>query len=405
MRPAHLKRLLVLSFVILAGPASAQSGSDAVSTARIRLGPLGLTPAIAIQNVGIDSNVFNETENPKQDVTATVHPQLAAWLRLGRAQLSLDGSVEAVHFTRYSSQSSINANGSATLDARWNRLSAFVGTGLGATRQRQGFEIDTRARRVVNILRMGSSVRLSGKTSVGVRAERQKTAFDLDAKESGASLGEALNRHADTVTASLDYRLTPMTTIVLKTDLQRDTFDFSSARDSRRLLVTPGVQFKPNALISGSAFVGYRRFDTLQATAPPFHGAYASIDLSYTLMGRTQFGVQSLRDVEYSFEPLQSYYLITGVAGSVSQALSRSWVLSARAGRQRLNYRRTEGSAVEDPSTTDTVTEYGGGIAYRLSRTIQLGINADYNRRLSREHLRDYKGLRVNSFVTYGGGR
>ena len=192
-------------------------------------------------------------------------------------------------------------------------------------------------------------MRLSGKTALGVRAERQKTAFDLDAKESGASLGEALNRRADTVTAFLEHRLTPMTTIVLNTDLQRDTFDFSSARDSRRLLVTPGVQFKPNALISGSAFVGYRRFDTLQATAPPFHGAYASIDLSYTLLGRTQFGVQSLRDVEYSFEPLQPYYLITGVTGSVSQALSRFVDPQRQGGKAALELSENDGQCDRRP--------------------------------------------------------
>src|SRR5712691_8487074 len=40
---------------------------DPVKAARVHLGPLGLNPKVAIVNVGIDNNVFNETVNPKRD--------------------------------------------------------------------------------------------------------------------------------------------------------------------------------------------------------------------------------------------------------------------------------------------------------------------------------------------------
>ena len=35
----------------------------------------------------------------------------------------------------------------------------------------------------------------------------------------------------------------------------------------------------------------------------------------------TRFAVQVQRDVEYSYDPTQPYYLLTGVTGSVSQAV------------------------------------------------------------------------------------
>jgi hypothetical protein len=395
--------LLVLFLSLLSVPAAAQTEPDPASTARMHLGPLALTPAIALQNIGIDSNVFNEAENPQQDFTATLRPQFDAWLRLGRGRLSLDGAVEAVHFKRFSSERSVNVDGSATFDFRWNRVSAFGGGDFLTTRQRPGFEIDTRSRRVEGSLRVGSGVRLSGKTALGVRAERRAIDFDVNAEIFGTSLSEALNRHEDVVTAFLEHNLTTLTTLVLNADIQRDTFDFSRARDSRSIRITPGVRFKPSALVSGSASVGFRRFDALDSSVPPFDVTYASIDLAYTLRGRTRFSVQSERDVEYSFESSQPYYLGTGVTGSIVQALTTSWSVSARGGTQRLDYRGSADTAVGQLPRLDRIHVYGAGILYRLSPAVLVGVSADYYRRRAAElRQRDYESLRVGSFFTLG---
>jgi hypothetical protein len=117
----------------------------------------------------------------------------------------------------------------------------------------------------------------------------------------------------------------------------------------------------------------------------------------------TRFTVQSARDVEYSFEPLQPYYLLTGVTGSVSQALSGSWRISASAGKQRLNYHQTATVAIDQPHRVETVNVYGSGVVYRLSPDIHLGVKADYSARQAQElRRRNYEGLRVGGFVTYG---
>lgn len=400
-----IKKILVFALWIGAASVHAQTQSDPAAAARMHLGRLAVTPAIALQNVGFDSNVFNEVENPKQDFTATVRPQLDAWLHLGHARLSMDGMVEGVYFKRYSSEQSINASSGATIDMHWNRLSAFVGGRFLSTRDRSGFEIDTRSRRIEDALTMGSNLRLSGKTSLGVRAARHTTDFAESSQAFGASLRQALNRHEDAVTALLEHNLTPLTTLVLSADIQHDTFEFSRVRDTRSVLVTPGVRFKPSGRVSGTAFVGYRKFDPIDATVPPFAGAYAAVDLAYTLRGMTRFAVRSQRDVEYSFEPTQPYYISTGVGGSIFQALSRSWGLSVRAGRQRLNYRGFSTDGIGG-SRTDSVDVYGAGVLCRLRSSIQLGVNGDYQRRRSMAQLRDYEGLRVGSFITYGlGGR
>ena len=56
----------------MAASAAAQDPvEDPVATARVHLGPLALTPHMALMNVGVDNNVFNETVAPKRDFTFT----------------------------------------------------------------------------------------------------------------------------------------------------------------------------------------------------------------------------------------------------------------------------------------------------------------------------------------------
>ena len=93
---ALLKRRMfaALSLVWLAAPiALAQTTGDGGPdplVARVRLGPLWMNPTISMPNVGIDTNVFNETPTvtPQRDVTATVSPKIDLWLRMGRTWLS-----------------------------------------------------------------------------------------------------------------------------------------------------------------------------------------------------------------------------------------------------------------------------------------------------------------------------
>jgi hypothetical protein len=401
------KLFLIAALSMLGVPAAAQTASDPVSSAPLHLGPLGLTPAIALENVGIDTNVFNEFENPKQDFTTTVRPRLDTALRLGRARLNVGGGLEAVYFRKYSSQSYGGWDGSAALEIVWNRLSTLVGGNVRNTRERPSFEVDIRPRHIDSTLTLGTTARVTGKTSVGVQAERRKIDYSASEQVSGSFLSETLNRDEARVTASLEHGLTPLTTIAFRANVQRDTFDSASVRDSQRVRLTPGVMFKPNALISGSAFVGYLRFDTLGASIPPFAGTFASVDLTYTLRGMTRSSVQSQRDVEYSFDPLRSYYVSTGVTGSVSQALGRSWSLTASAGRQLLDYQETLTNVAQPTGIegNSRVNIYGARITYRLSPSIEFGVNADYYTRQAEVRVREYESLRAGGFLTYGPGR
>ncbi|MGE3404654.1 MAG: hypothetical protein AB7K63_18850, partial [Vicinamibacterales bacterium] len=81
----------MLALVCASPAAFAQQADDPVDTARIQLGPLGVTPTLSLNNLGVDSNVFNTTVNPQRDYTATLTPSADAWFRAGRSLTAIQG--------------------------------------------------------------------------------------------------------------------------------------------------------------------------------------------------------------------------------------------------------------------------------------------------------------------------
>jgi hypothetical protein len=383
-----------------AAPAFGQSNDEDAASAKFRLGPLAVKPSVALTNLGIDTNVFNESDDPRRDVTASVEPRVETWLRLGRARLSSRSHGEFVYFQQYEGERSLNSDHQARLELLFNRIKPFAEASFLSSRQRPGYEIDARAQRQETGAKAGARIRLAGETWLELTAHRSRVSFDPEAEFLGTNLREVLNRDVDRASAGIRYPLTPLTTIVLLADTQRDRFALSPIRDSKSLRIIPGIEFDSRALISGRAYVGYHRFDALGTGVPGYRGVYASVDLAYAMLGSTKFSARAERDVNYSFEILQPYYLLTGVSGSVSQVIVRPWDLKMTWGRQQLDYRY--GTLDNTAGRVDHVQRYGAGLGYRISPDTRVGVDLDYYRRESAAAGRQYDSLRAGTSVTYG---
>ena len=107
-------------------PAFAQNVlKDPSEAAQYRIGGFRFTPFLAVTDLGVDTNVYNEadSENPKQDTTATLGPGLEYWVRLGRAQVAAKSDVTYTWFRQYADQRSWNTDNSGTITLPLNRLS------------------------------------------------------------------------------------------------------------------------------------------------------------------------------------------------------------------------------------------------------------------------------------------
>jgi hypothetical protein len=167
-------------------------------------------------------------------------------------------------------------------------------------------------------------------------------------------------------------------------------------------MITAGIKFDPFALLKGSARFGYRNFQPLVAGLPNYRGSTAAVDLTYVALGSTKVTVTGTRDINYSYDINQPYYLQTGAELSLAQQIFGPVDVVGRVGIQRLDYRDRAGAVIAVSDRTDYVHSYGGGIGYHLGRDIRIGFNVDQAHRTSAVSDRQYDDLRYGAAVTYG---
>jgi hypothetical protein len=405
------------TFVIaLAWPAVAVAQSfppreiDTVrSDARGRVGPFYVAPNLLLKELGIDSNVFNEAGEQKSDFTFTVAPKLDVWLPIAqRALLKATMASDFVWYAEYDTERSVDPQLTVRSEVYFNRITLFAEDAYLNTRQRPNHEIDLRSRHVEDTITAGAQVALTPSLSVELAGRRFDTRYDTDALFDGTSLQRTLNRETRGLQLTTRHQLTPLTTLAVRYDRFQDRFEFSPERDSDSYRVMPGVEFKPQALIKGSAYLGYRQFTPSQPDAlQEFSGLVGQLGLSYTLLGATVFGVSYVRDLTYSYEEQRPFFVDTSVGASIRRALGPRFDVLVSADRHMYEYYDALTGGLVDASTTvapvDITWNYAGSVGYRLGREGRIGFGVSYwTRESTRSELRDYDNLRIGSTFSYG---
>jgi hypothetical protein len=405
---------LIVPTAALAQSAGAEQIDQVRKDASAHFGPLYLTPRIALEEFGVDSNVFNAAGEPESDFTATVAPAADVWLPVARrALLQATVGSDLVWYQNFASERSIDPQFFGRGELYLRRITLFAEGEYLNSRQRLNYEVDLRARHVQQNTSAGVSVRLTPKLSVEAAGRIDETRFDADARFDGVSLQRTLNQDTTGFSVATRHRVTPLTTVVVRYERIEDAFAFSPARDSTSFRVMPGIELKPRALIKGSAYVGYRKFTPASTgQVPEFSGLVAQLGLSYTMLGSTTFGVSYSRDLTYSYEELQPFFINNSMGASIRRALGRRFDLLASADRHRYVYENLlaqpatiDGlvmAAVASEPRVDTTWNYSGSIGYRIGKG-RVGFGAAYWQRDSRQKaFRAFDNFRFGTTVTYG---
>ena len=399
-------RVLLMVFALgYPATAAAQSnGGPDPAKVRVRIGALWMNPSIGVSNLGVDQNVFNEADaqQPKSDFTATVTPRTDLWLRLGPSWLNGTIDEQIVWYQKYSSERSTNNRFLVGWRLPANVFNVNLQASYAKTRERPGYEIDLRAPRKTVGLVGAVEGRIMSRTFIGVRAERQTVDFDDSALFGKALLRDELNHVTTSGSVTLRHQLTPLTSIELNGTRANDRFDFSPLRNSESTAFGGSISFDPLALIQGSASFGVRDFRPESPDIPGYTGGTMAVDLSYTLLGSTRFAVRAVRDIQYSFDVTQPYYVQTGFEGSVAQQIFGPVDVVGRVNRQNLAYRDRAGVPQPASNRTDTIRSYGFGVGYHFGGDLRLGFNVDNVRRDSDLAARSYDGLKYGAALTYG---
>ncbi len=397
---ARFVSVVVACLVLLAASANAQTQPpEAIESMPIHAGPVGLRPSLSITNVGTDSNVFNAAANPQSDFTATFVPRIVARVRASRLMFSYGAASDFVYFKDFKDEQSVNFGSDVRVDANLGHLQPYISTGWVSTKDRLNAELDVRAPRTQRTIIGGTRILVGSKTTVVFNARRFDLDFDEGTEFRGADLADNLNSRADSVEGGVQLALTPLTTLNLTTSLQRDRFDAAPERNANTIRVTPSLQFDPTSLIRGTVLVGYRHFETLDPALADYSGVIVQILAGYTLLERTKFDVDLSRDVQYSYDELEPYYLSSGGRVTVTHQLVGPFDVQAFGGRQSLGYRST----VESGETrTDRVETFGAGAGYRFHPQYRVGFTWEHNRRRSDLPDRRYERDRLFASLTYG---
>jgi hypothetical protein len=389
-----------LAAFVVAGastPLCGQTGNPDSAATQSSLSPtIGLT-------AGWDDNVFrvNTADNPIGDFTTTISPDVQASLRMSRLRISGRAEVDFIHFRKVSQINSIDVLSTGRVELPLGRLTPYFGGDWTNTRHRRNFEIDLPVRQVDSSWNAGVDVRLSGKTSIGVMRRQSRVDYKGDTNYLGSDLAQYLGASAAITGVEFRYSLTPFTTVGADVEQDRTEFETLTERDSDGVLVASVIEFRPLALVSGSARVGVRKRTFLDGNAPSVRTVVTRFDLAYTLLGRTRFAVTGQRDLSYSYRADQRDYLPTGVELAVTQRVANAWELRGAVGRFRLMY----GLGVPNgplASRSERVLTYRLGIGYHIEKMI-VGFEVSRETRTSDFTVnRDYEATRAASSVSYG---
>lgn len=391
---------------------AAQTIAEVRNDARLNVGPFYVTPTIQLKELGWDSNVFNEaTENRLSDFMMVLSPAAKVWLPVARrALIGGTGGVDALWYAKYKNQRGLNPFGSLNGDLYLGRLTLSGGYDYLRTRQRVNDEVDLRARRIEGTAKVNIEYRVKPKFSLGLAGDRHTTAFDEQAIFQGQSLKRSLDRISGGGSVIARYTLTPLTTVRMTVSRFGDRFQFAPERDSDSWSAMSGVEFKPRAMIQGSAEVGFRWFLPKEGSPlPVYRGLATNARLGYTMLGSTKLVASWSRGLAYSFDTTTPYFIDQRVGLSVQRAFARRFDILGSTERHGYDYRARVGAVPPDlidalrQKRSDVTWNSAASVGYEVVRGGRLGAGVNYwVRRSSTKTIPDYERLQYTITFSYG---
>lgn len=375
--------LLVGAAMLWPHPAAAQGpltegfGEVDPTTFAFRLGPLLATPGLTVREIGIDTNIFDDPEDPKRDFVAAIAPDLQLFMRTGALRVVTLSGADFVYYRDFADQRYTARQARVRADLLLGRLRPFAFGAFVQSRDRLGPEVERRTRRQGVEYGAGVGFELSATARVFAAAARTETAFGEGEAYRGVDLAAAFDRTTESRRVGLQMALTPFTTLQVAAGTERETFVVSPSRDSTSRTATLQLAFAPDAVVRGRARVGYREFQPADAALVPYRGVTAQVGVDWTMLSTARLAVDLDRDVSYSFEETEGYFVQSSVVLGYTQRVLGPWDVQVRGGRRWLEYGRSTRAAAR----TDRAALYLFGLGYNLADRSRVSVSYEYTDR------------------------
>jgi len=169
-------------------PPLAALGGAVEEAPTFQAGPVGVTPSLALLDLGVDTNVFNETVDPKSDRAFAMLPDAVVTLDANQVRGQGTFGGQYLYFDKYAEERSSNFAAQGGLEVTRARFTPWAAADLDAGRRRINHEIDLRARQFTSGVRAGVDARVAGRTVVTLGIGRRDYGFDPGEVFGGSNL-------------------------------------------------------------------------------------------------------------------------------------------------------------------------------------------------------------------------
>lgn len=394
--------LVLLVFAVAPAAAQAWSPPDPKAEpwrdARLRIGPVFLNPTFQIKDLGVDDNVFNDTNGAeRQDLTGTLAMTSLAGLQVRAFLLTVQQSNSYIWYRTYTSERSVDGALKATGELRLGLLRPWASWEKAETHERGGFEIDSRAGRESPAWVVGTDVRLGWRLGATVAYRENKLRYAEGEVFDGVDLREVLDHKSKEVRAYGRLDLTDFTSAIGGVERSELRFDFTRLRDSDDVYYFGGLESSSDSRLGLNLKVGWKEQRHTDPTVKGFKGVVANGSMAFVVADVMRLSLSGERTIGLSYEEIYPYFIQQG--GEVRSTIRFSSHFDLRFdGRAAwLKYRETT-TGVDAPRQDRTVV-LGSEFGYYFGGAsgTRVGIRYEFAQRTSPVDFKNYSRSRIYS--------
>ncbi len=361
-----------------AGPLTSTLTDTEPTSGVFNWGRVKLAPGIVVEELGWDSNVFDERDDPKDDWVFRGTPDVSVFSALRWLTLSAYAGSELSYFHTYEAERSVGYEYRGRVDFLISRMHPFFGGGQTRSRTRPNGEIDTRADREEAELSGGLAFDLGPHQKLYVAASRYRNEY-FNAVEDGVELSEALNHDRYNYSIGVKTDLTPLTSLTVSGGYLEDRFESLPIRDSDTRIATAVLRVGAEAAFAGTVSVSYEDFKPVDPELQPFRGVTAEAALAYPFLEIGRLSGSFSHGVEYSFDFTEGYYVETTGTLAYTHRLFGEVDAQIRGSKSWFDYGYRAGS----PARQDTLAMAAVSLGYNLRNRTRVAVNYERAERRS----------------------
>jgi hypothetical protein len=326
MKPNSLVLLGAFSLALLAGTVAAQTyvsfqdECDMVRKAKIHFGPFSIIPAVSLQNVGYDDNVYFEAK-ARGDYTATLVPEARIYWPLGSWILlsARDAPGYSFYLHEKNRREFYNSYGFGTKVLLFGRFIAMGDYQYDKHHRPLSSEIGTLVTDESRTVSGGLAFETARKTSLAIAVFRREVTVEDLGQAGGGSLSSAFNRQEKGLTLEFHYPLFTESFFFLSANYTEYTFAYSDSawRDSTETGVNGGFSFPLSGRFMGTLALGYKKFAPKAGPFPSFTGLTGNTTIDGRF-GRFGVRISYRRDTPFSFYQNVVYFIENDYGAGVS---------------------------------------------------------------------------------------